>query len=179
VTVSRIIPGVSLGIILAIGILYLLAVLDHKVRSRADLTGLTGLDVLGVLPTRGDDDLDQRVVALISAQSSSRGFSTAVLVPIDAAAQQSDAVVRLVAAAGDGFDLRPAGNIGGDRSVLASDVPLVLVAAAGATTAEAVEHAASDLALAGRTVLGSLLVDVAPSDMRHAVGSDRRRSRLY
>jgi hypothetical protein len=179
VTVSRIIPGVSLGIILAIGLLYLLAVLDHKVRSRADLAGLTGLDVLGVLPNRGADDLDQRVVALISAQAAGRGASAALLVPIDAAAQRSDALARLVSAAGDGLDLRLADNIGGDRSVLASDVPLVLVAAAGATTAEAVEHAASDLALAGRTVLGSLLVDVAPSDMRHAVGSDRRRSRLY
>ena len=95
------------------------------------------------------------------------------------AAGALDALVRLVSAAGDGFDLRPAANIGGDRSVLASDVPLVLVAASGSTSAEAVEHAASDLALAGRTVLGSLLVDVAQSDMRHAVGSDRRRSRLY
>jgi hypothetical protein len=179
VWVTRALPSASLGVILALILLYFLAVSDRKVRSRADMASLVGADVLGVLATDASEGAMTRVASLVAARAEATGLHQAVLVTSSNDASLVDSAHRIAAAGGSGIPVVVASESSDNGEILSVSGPIVIVASAGVTTMDSLEMLGRDLTLSGRVVIGTILVNIAPSQLSYALGSDRRRSRFY
>ncbi len=173
----RLVAGVSLGAVLGLAILYLFAMLDRSIRTRADVeTG--GSEVLGVL-ARGDRAGLERTALVIAGRAA--GSSDGIhVVPVDAAASAD--------AAGLGEILTAVAPVPVDvlepyvsaPDALRSNRPIVLLARYGRTAGADLEQAVREVRLAGGDITGAVLAGVPRRDQRFAMqGSVGRRSSLY
>jgi hypothetical protein len=152
----------ALGVLIALGAIYVLGYRDRRIRSRRDLVRTVDVAVLGVLPDGGYEPAIARLAAVIGAVVSAEGSKTVDFIPVGVQTGLERLADMLAddPSLKDHVTVRARRHLDEEPGTLQVDGPCVVVARFAHTDRDDIEHTVEDLLHSGRQLLGIVLIDV-------------------